>query len=162
MFWRSSSPNTVPVQQRTPGKLSNFPGYGPNSLISPELEPYPPAPRRGATRLRGICSILYIWPPFAMESYYSLAFFAFSHFGSSEGSISHFSCLMSHVSGPVGMFTVPKKGAHRPQTTRGSGSGMTPESYENSSIFELVSKATKAMKIGPKATQNHEKSTLES
>ena len=97
-----------------------------------------------------------------MESYYSLAFFAFSHFGSSEGSISHFSCLMSHVSGPVGMFTVPKKGAHRPQTTRGSGSGMTPESYENSSIFELVSKATKAMKIGPKATQNHEKSTLES
>ena len=39
---------------------------------------------------------------------------------------------------------------------------MTPESYENSSIFEPVSKATKAMKSGPKATQNHEKSTLES
>ena len=39
---------------------------------------------------------------------------------------------------------------------------MTPESYENSSIFEPVSKAAKAMKIGPKATQNHEKSTLES
>ena len=97
-----------------------------------------------------------------MESYYSLAFFAFSHFGSSEGSISHFSCLMSHVSGPVGLFTVPKKATHRLKPTRGSGSGMTPESYENSSIFELVSKATKAMKIGPKATQNHEKSTLES
>ena len=58
----------------------------------------PPAPRRGATRLRGICSILYIWPRFAMESYYSLAFFVFSHFGSSEGSDSHFSCLMSHIS----------------------------------------------------------------
>ena len=69
---------------------------------------------------------------------------------------------MSHVSGPVGLFTVPKKPPHRPQTTRGSGSGMTPETYENSSIFEPVSKATKAMKIGPKATQNHEKSTLES
>ena len=79
----------------------------------------PPAPRRGATRLRGICSILYIWPPFAMESYYSLAFFAFSHFGSSEGSISHFSCLMSHVSGPVGLFTVPKKGSPSPPNHSG-------------------------------------------
>jgi hypothetical protein len=63
---------------------------------------------------------------------------------------------MSHVSSPVGLFTVPKKASHRHQTTRDSGS------YENSSIFEPVSKATKAMKIGPKATQNHEKSTLES
>ena len=75
--------------------------------------------------------------------------------------MSHFS-LMSHVSSPDGLFTVPEKGGHRPQPTGGSGSGATPESYENSSIFELVSKATKAMKIGPKATQNHEKSTLES
>ena len=71
--------------------------------------------------------------------------------------MSHVSCLRS-----PGLFTVPKKGTHRPQPTRGSGSGMTPESYENSSIFEPVSKATKAMKSGPKATQNHEKSTLES
>ena len=69
---------------------------------------------------------------------------------------------MSHVSSPVGLFTVPAKTAHRPQPTGDSGSGETPESYENSSIFELVSKATKAMEIGPKATQNHEKSTLES
>ena len=69
---------------------------------------------------------------------------------------------MSHVSGPVGLFTVPKNKPNRPQTTRDSGSGMTPEPYENSSIFEPVSKATKAMEIGPKATQNHEKSTLES
>ena len=118
----------------------------------------PPAPRRGATRLRSICSILYIWPPFAMESYYSLAFFAFSHFGSSEGSISHFSCLMSQVL--LDCLLYRKKIAHRHQTTRGSGSGMTPESYENSSIFEPISKATKAMKIRPKATQNHENSTL--
>ena len=97
-----------------------------------------------------------------MESYYSLDFFGFSYFGSSKGSIFHFSCLKSHVSGPVEWFTVPKKTTHRLKPTRGSGSGMTPESYENSSIFEPVSKATKAMKIGPKATQNHEKSTLES
>ena len=69
---------------------------------------------------------------------------------------------MSHVSGPVVLFTVPEKQGHRPQTTGGSGSGATPESYENSPIFEPFSKATKAMKIGPKATQNHEKSTLES
>ena len=74
---------------------------------------------------------------------------------------------MSHVSGPVEWFTVPKKGTHRLKPTRGSGSGMTPESYENSSIFEPVSKATKAMKIDPKATQimknrpwNHEKSNF--
>ena len=97
-----------------------------------------------------------------MESYYSLDFFGFSYFGSSKGSIFHFSCLKSHVSGPVEWFTVPKKGTHRLKPTRDSGSGMTPESYENSSIFEPVSKATKTMKIGPKATQNHEKSTLES
>ena len=75
--------------------------------------------------------------------------------------MSHFS-LMSHVSSPDGLFTYREKRPHRPQTTADSGSGVTLESYENSSIFELVSKATKAMKIGPKATQNHEKSTLES
>ena len=69
---------------------------------------------------------------------------------------------MSHVSGPVEWFTVPKKTSNRLPPTRGSGSGMTPESYENSSIFESVSKATKTMKIGPKATPNCEKSTLES
>ena len=28
VFWRSSSPSTVPVQQRTPGNLRNFPGHG--------------------------------------------------------------------------------------------------------------------------------------
>ena len=37
--------------------------------------------------------------------------------------MSHVSCLRS-----PGLFTVPKKGTHRPQPTRGSGSGMTPES----------------------------------
>jgi hypothetical protein len=60
------------------------------------------------------------------------------------------------------VYCTEKKKTHRLKPTRGSGSGMTPESYENSSIFEPVSKATKTMKIGPKATQNHEKSTLES
>ena len=33
---------------------------------------------------------------------------------------------------------------------------------EKSSIFKPVSRATKTMKIGPDATQNHEKLTLES
>ena len=56
----------------------------------------------------------------------------------------------------------PKKDRHRHQPTADSGSGVTLESYENPSIFEPVSKATKAIKIGPKNTQNHEKSTLES
>ena len=70
------------------------------------------------------------------------------------------SCLMSQVL--MDCLHTEKKEHDRPQTTAGSGSGVTLESYENSSIFELVSKATKAMKIGPKATQNHEKSTLES
>ena len=69
---------------------------------------------------------------------------------------------MSHVSGLLDCLLSPKNQRHRPQPTRFSGSGMTPKSHENSSIFEPVSKATKAMKIGPKATQNHEKSTLES
>ena len=74
--------------------------------------------------------------------------------------ISHVSCLMSQVL--LDCLLYPKKRPNRPQTIRGSGSGMTPESYENPLIFEPVSKATKAMIIGPKATQNHEKSTLES
>ena len=97
-----------------------------------------------------------------MESYYSLDFLDFHIFGSSKRSIFHFSCLMSHVSGLLDCLLSPKNLRNRHQPTRGSGSGMTPESYENSSIFEPVSKATKAMKIGPKATQNHEKSTLKS
>ena len=71
--------------------------------------------------------------------------------------MSHVSCLRS-----PGLFTVPKKQRNRHQPTRFSGSGMTLKSHENSSIFEPVSKATKAMKIGPKATQNHENSNLES
>ena len=41
-------------------------------------------------------------------------------------------------------------------------SGVPPGNPENLSIFKPVSRATKAMKIGPKATQNHEKMTLES
>ena len=118
--------------------------------------------KRGHQAAKNFLESCIFIPPFAMESHYSLEFFAFSHFGSSKRSIFHFSCLMSHASGPVGLFTVTQKTKHRPKPTRGSGSGMTPESHENSSIFEPVSKATKAMKIGPKATQNHEKSTLES
>ena len=49
---------------------------------------------------------------------------------------------------------------HHPD--RDSGSGMTPESHENLLIFKPVSRVTKAMSIGPKASQNHEKSILES
>ena len=41
-------------------------------------------------------------------------------------------------------------------------SGVPPGTPENPSIFKPVSRATKAMKIGPKATQHHEKLTLES
>ena len=104
-----------------------------------------------------------------MESYYSLDFFVFSHFGCSEGSVSHFLCLMSHISCLMDCFSClmdcllsPKKGriALKPPCSLDLG---WPQNHdENSSIFEPVSKATKAMKIGPKATQNHEKSTLES
>ena len=125
----------------------------------------PPAPRRGATRLRRISSILNISPPFAMDSYYSLDFFVFSHFGCSEGSVSHFSCLMSHISCLMshGLFNYCPP--IRPIATHPQGAqdpGWPQNHHENSSIFEPVSTATKAMKIGPKATQNHEKSTLES
>ena len=40
VFWKSSSPSTVPVQQRTPGNLRNIPGYGQSFPTSLELEPY--------------------------------------------------------------------------------------------------------------------------
>ena len=32
VFWRSSSPSTVPVQRRTPGNMGDIPGYGQGSL----------------------------------------------------------------------------------------------------------------------------------
>ena len=32
VFWKSSSPSTVPVQQRTPDHMGNFPGNGQGSL----------------------------------------------------------------------------------------------------------------------------------
>ena len=76
----------------------------------------------------------------------------------------NFSFLMSHILGlryRLMVYCTPQNPNHL-KLTRDSGSGMTPESHENSSIFKPVSKATKAMKIGPKAAQNHEKSTLES
>ena len=113
----------------------------------------PPAPRRGATRLRSISSILYIWPPFAMESPLK-----------GQSLISHVSCLRS-----VGLFTVSywtvyctKKMPIALNPQGAQDLGWPQNHHENSSIFEPVSKATKAMTIGPKATQNCEKSTLES
>ena len=118
--------------------------------------------KRGHQAAKNFLESVYLFLRLQWNRITALTFFAFSHFGSSKRSIFHFSCLMSHASGPVGLFTVTQKTTHRPKPTRGSGSGMTPESHQNSSIFEPVSKATKAMKIGPKATQNHEKSTLES
>ena len=97
-----------------------------------------------------------------MELYYSLAFFVFSYFGSSKGSISHFSCRKSHVSGPIGLFLLYQKN-HRIALNPPYplDLGWAQNHHEISSIFEPVSKARKAMKIGPKATQNHEKSIPE-
>ena len=54
---------------------------------------------------------------------------------------------------------------NRPVTltdVRSLNSGVPPGTPENPSIFKPGSRATKAMRIGPKATQNHEKLTLES
>ena len=75
------------------------------------------------------------------------------------------SFLMSHVSCLRSCWTVycPQKSnaiALNPLATQDLG--WPQNHHENSSIFEPVSKATKAMKIGPEATQNHEKSSLES
>ena len=77
--------------------------------------------------------------------------------------------LISHVSCLRSCWTVycTQKKPHRHQTTRDSGSGMIPESYENSSIFEPLSKATKAMKFVPRLPKimknrpwNHKKSNF--
>ena len=40
LFWKSSSPSTVPVHRGSPGNFSNFPGSGPGSLTILKLEPY--------------------------------------------------------------------------------------------------------------------------
>ena len=55
-----------------------------------------------------------------------LDFFVFSHFGSSEELIFHFSCVMSQVL--FNDLVCPKNQPTYPQPTRFSGSGMTPES----------------------------------
>ena len=70
---------------------------------------------------------------------------------------------MSHVSGHVWWFTVPQKKhpiALNPIGTQDLGSPQ--KHHETWSIFESISKATKTVQIGPKATQNHQKRTLES
>ncbi len=125
----------------------------------------PPAPRRGATRLRSICSILYIWPPFAMESYYSLAFFAFSHFGSSEGSISHFSCLMSQVLLDCLLYPKKHRIALKPLGAQDLGWPQNPmkihqfssQSPRQQKPWKLVPRLPKIMKNRP---WNHEKSNF--
>ena len=52
----------------------------------------------------------------------------------------------------------------RPVTLQQAGAldlGLPQGSHENSSNFKPVSRASKVMKIGPKATQKHQKWTLE-
>ena len=56
----------------------------------------------------------------------------------------------------------PERGKVTTPDVRSLNSGVPPGNPEHPSIFKPVSRATKAMKIDPKATQNHEKSTLES
>ena len=79
-----------------------------------------------------------------------------------KGSISHFSCLMSRFSGLLDCLLSPRKKPIALNPEVAQDPGWPQNHHENSSIFEPVSKATKAMKIGPKPTQNCEKSTLES
>ena len=62
---------------------------------------------------------------------------------------------------PVRLLTVPKEGRIALNPLGSQDLGRPQNHNGNSSIFEPVSKATKAMKTVPKATQNHEKSTLE-
>ena len=78
---------------------------------------------------------------------------------------------MEHL--PPSMYIAATQGSLRATLPPGMGtfttldvhclnSGVPPGNPEQSPIFKPVSKATKAMEIGPKATRNHEKSTLES
>ena len=76
--------------------------------------------------------------------------------------ISHVSCLMSQVLLDCLLVLSPKKRRIALNPLGTQDLGWPQNHHENSSIFEPVSKATEAMKIGPKATQNCEKSTLES
>jgi hypothetical protein len=63
---------------------------------------------------------------------------------------------------PPGSNPAPWNGTVTLTDVRVLNSGVPPGNPENPSIFKPVSRATKAMKIGPKATQNHENLTLES
>ena len=135
--------------------------------VKPTFRTHPPAPRRGATRLRSVCSILYIWPRFAMESYYSLDFLDFHIFGSSKRSISHFSCLMSHVSGLLDCLLSPKKRpiATKPLAAQDLGwpqnhmkiHEFSSQSPRQQKPWKLVPRLPKIMKNRP---WNHKKSNF--
>ena len=60
------------------------------------------------------------------------------------------------------VFLPPGMGTFTTLDVRCLNSGVPPGNPEQPSIFKPGSKATKAMEIGPKATPNHEESTLES
>ena len=122
---------------------------------------YPPAPRRGATRLRRISSILYIWPPFAMESPLK-----------GQSLVSYVSCLISHVSWTVSrvswtVYCPPKKSTsppnhHVPSTWDDPKITMKIHQFSSRSPrqqkpWKLVPRPPKIMKNRP---WNHKKSNF--
>ena len=74
----------------------------------------------------------------------------------------HPRCTCPELRGPSWSSTAPGMRYFGTLDVRVLNSGVPPGNPENLLIFKPVSRATKAMKIGPKATQNHEKMTLES
>ena len=125
------------------------------------LEEGPP----GCEKLRGICSILHIWPPFAMESYYSHGTSVFSYFGSSKGSIFHFSCLMSQVLLDGLLYPKKRQIAIPPLGSQDLGWPQNPmkihqissQSPGQQNSWKLVSRLPKIMR---NRSWNHEKSNF--
>ena len=73
-----------------------------------------------------------------------------------------YSMYVSSTQGSLRATPTPQKRHFSVPDVRVLNSWAPPGKPKQPSIFKPVSKATKAMKIGPKATQNHEKSSLES
>ena len=113
---------------------------------------YPPAPLKGATRLRGIMCNPVSSVSCILCTLFSVSRLPVSVSGSRESGF--------RDPGLVLLRAWEQANYHQPDWAQDLG---WPQNHpEKSPNFKPVSRATKIMKIGLKATQNHEKSTLES
>ena len=129
---------------------------------------YPPAPRRGATRLRGISSIFLLLPLFLWEHVTALIFriFVISILLFRILAFLHVSWCILHVElllETVWRMTMGPRDNTKYHPRQGAlPSGTPPESHRKSWNFKPGPRPPKVIKNGPKAIENHVKMTPKS